>query len=298
MSTLFGRRALKDARDAHVVVLDSIAAAFAAPWLGSAGPPVVAMVHQGPGGIDHGPLRTRFQARLDRRAYGRMRMLMVASESLRSELSDVHDDIRVIAPGRDVATAADRSAQDLRSGRASAFLCVANWIPRKGIVDLVDAFAMLEPHAGTLHLVGDDRADRRYAAAVRRRSERLGDRVVVHGVVPKETVAALYRDADVFVMPSFKEPYGTAYGEAMAAGLPVVGWRAGNLPYLARHENEGLIVEPGEIVALAGALERLSQDHDLRRSLGEAARVRAQTFPTWEETAMAFFSALRSARSG
>ena len=58
-------------------------------------------------------------------------------------------------------------------------------------------------------------------------------------------MAALYRDADVFVLPSLREPYGTVYGEAMAAGLPVVGWRAGNLPHLAGHGREGLLVEPG-----------------------------------------------------
>ena len=49
----------------------------------------------------------------------------------------------------------------------------------------------------------------------------------------------LYRSADVFVLPSYREPYGTVYGEAMAAGLPVVGWRAGNLPNLARARPRG-----------------------------------------------------------
>jgi len=49
------------------------------------------------------------------------------------------------------------------------------------------------------------------------------------------------------VLPSLKEPYGTVYGEAMAFGLPVVGWRAGNLPYLAEDEQEGLILAPGDV---------------------------------------------------
>ena len=40
------------------------------------------------------------------------------------------------------------------------------------------------------------------------------------------------------MLPSWKEPYGTVYGEAMACGLPVVGWRAGNLPYLADDDRE------------------------------------------------------------
>jgi glycosyltransferase involved in cell wall biosynthesis len=105
----------------------------------------------------------------------------------------------------------------------------------------------------------------------------------------------MYRDVDVFVLPSVREPYGTVYGEAMAAGLPVVGWRAGNLPYMASHGREGLLVEPGDLAGLASALRRLAEDGDLRRRLGAAARRRAATFPTWEQTAERFFAAIREA---
>ena len=73
-------------------------------------------------------------------------------------------------------------------------------------------------------------------------------------------MAGLYRAADAFVLASVREPYGTVYGEAMAAGLPVVGWRAGNLPHLARHGEEGLIVDPGDVAGLTAALRRLAYD--------------------------------------
>ena len=82
----------------------------------------------------------------------------------------------------------------------------------------------------------------------------------------------------------------------MAAGLPVVGWRAGNLPHLAGHEREALIIEPGDIPGLSTALQRLSEDEELRARLGEAARHRAQSFPTWEDSARSLFAALRQLR--
>jgi glycosyltransferase involved in cell wall biosynthesis len=293
LPALSGRAVMARASHADVVVIDSIAAAFAAGRLRLAESPIVGMLHQGPGGIDHGWVRTRLQAWLDRRAYARMRALLVASESLAKEIRGIHRDIRVVPPGRDAATAVDPEVADLRRGRQVAFLCVGNWIARKGIVELLDAFAILPESAGTLHLVGDNAVDPRYTAAVCRRLHRLGGRVVVHGVVAKERVAALYRDADVFVMPSHKEPYGTVYGEAMAAGLPVVGWRAGNLPYLAHHEREGLILEPGDCRALAVALRRLSEDRALCVAMGDAARARAAGLPTWEQTASTFFGELR-----
>lgn len=295
LSFLAGRNVLDDASRSDVVVLDSIAAAFSAPWLRRVSRPLVGMLHQGPGGIDHRPLRTRVQAALDRRAYRHMDTVLVASEPLRAQVARLHHDVRVIAPGRDVAVAPDIPHIDLRRGRGTALLCVGNWMPRKGVAELLDAFELLPEQAATLHLVGDETIDPRYAAEVRRRVTRLGDRVVTHGVVPKERVAALYRDADIFVMPSYVEPYGTVYGEAMAAGLPVIGWRAGNLPYLARHERDGLIVEPGNVTELAAAIRRLCEDPQARADMSRSARDRAQSFPTWDDTAAAFFGVLREA---
>jgi glycosyltransferase involved in cell wall biosynthesis len=120
-------------------------------------------------------------------------------------------------------------------------------------------------------------------------------RVIRHGRRSRGEIAALYRDADVFVLPSVREPYGTVYGEAMAAGLPVVGWRAGNLPYLARHGSEGLLVEQGDLDGLAAALETLARDEPYRLRLAAAARRRSRDFPTWEQTAGRFFTSVRTA---
>jgi glycosyltransferase involved in cell wall biosynthesis len=151
--------------------------------------------------------------------------------------------------------------------------------------------------AATLHLVGDDRADARYRRAVLERLPRAGlhGRVVVHGPVSREQVAAFYQAADVFVLPSTVEPYGTVLGEAMAAGLPVVGWDAGNLPNLARHGEEGLALPTGDVPALAAALGELIDDEDRRRRMADAARRRAMSFPTWEDSAALLFGALRDA---
>ncbi|MFL5735018.1 MAG: glycosyltransferase family 4 protein [Chloroflexia bacterium] len=291
-----------------VLVLDSIAAGYAGPWLNLRPPraPLAAMLHQPPGGIGHGSLRTATQAYLDRLAYRRTGLLLLASESLRDDLiaqGMPGARMRVVPPGRDVAGAdaavgppRPETGEELRRGRAAAFLCVGNWLPNKGIHSLLEAFAGLPQDAATLHLAGDDKADPRYAAALRARLREpdLAGRVVVHGPLPVTILAGLYRRADVFVLPSVKETYGTVYGEAMTYGLPVVGWRAGNLPYLARHDQEGLLVPTGDIKGLSAALERLAYDPDLRHRLGESALRKAQTLPTWEDSTRLFFDALRS----
>src|SRR6266545_8069367 len=284
-------------RAAQVLVLDSIAAAFFAPWP-SAGIPVVGMLHQPPGGIDHGPVRSIVQAGMDRLAYRRVERLLVASDSLADDLRrrlSRPERIHVVPPGRDVASQMADAPEDVRRGMRAAFLSVGNWVERKGLLALLEAFSALPPEAATLHLVGDTRVDARYAHRVQARLRQvdLADRVVVHGAVSTAQVAALYAACDAFVLPSLKEPYGTVYGEAMAFGLPVVGWRAGNLPYLADHERDGLLIRIGDIERLSDAMRRLADDPALRRRLGDNARRRAETRPTWRDVAQRFFEHLR-----
>jgi glycosyltransferase involved in cell wall biosynthesis len=296
-----GRSALKRAAGwSDVVVCDSIVAAPLSLALMRHRTPVVGMLHQGPGGIDGGRVRRFAQRPFDRAAYRRMTHLMVASEQLRRGFLDdgfADNRITVVAPGCD-PPCSERSEDvgDLRTGSKVAFLCVGNWVARKGIVDLLDAFAWVPAELGRLHLVGDDSIEPTYARIVRRRIAAIADRVVVHGQASRARVDALYRAADVFVLPSYREPYGTVYGEAMATGLPVIGWRAGNLPYLIEQRREGLMSEPGDVRALAESMVRIASDDGLREAMSAAARERGTSLPTWEKTAETFFATLRRVR--
>ncbi len=292
------RRVIREveSRQPDAVITDSIVAwclAFDAPRL-----PMLGMLHQPPGGIDFPRARTSVQRQLDRLAYRHLRRLLAASDSLAEELraqGQPPDRISVVPPGRDVATGAGPAPGDLRRGRRASFLCVGNWVERKGILSLLEAFATLESQAGTLHLVGRTAVEPAYTRRVwaRLAAADLRERVIVHGPLSVADVAAMYSAADAFALPSLKEPFGTVYGEAMALGLPVVGWRAGNLPYLATHEREGLLVEPGDMHGLAMALLRLADDPRLRKQLGAAARERAMQRPTWNDVAGMFFAHVR-----
>jgi glycosyltransferase involved in cell wall biosynthesis len=288
-------------RRPDVLLLDSIAAGFLGPWLWRRGLPVplVAILHQPPGGIDHGPARTRVQAALDRRAYRWAARLLVASaaldEQIRREGVPGHL-LRVVPPGRDVAAQAVVPETDLRAGRRAALLSVGNWVARKGLLDLLDAVAALPADSVTLHLVGDTEIEPVYGRRLRGRlaARDLAGRVVVHGRRTPEEVAGFYRAADLFALTSVREPYGTVYGEAMAAGLPVVGWDSGNLPHLARDGVEGRVIRAGDRAALTAALRALATDEPLRRRLGAAAGRRAASFPSWRDTARLLFAELRT----
>lgn len=299
LPALHCRRVRAAVRGHDVVLLDSIAAAYTASSPLAGCRPVAAMLHQPPGGIDHGPLRRRTQAALDLRGYRGVRRYLAASRSIVDEL--LHRGIpegavRLIPPGTQPPAAPATPHEDLRRGRAMAVLNVGNWLPRKGLADLLTAVAAVPQQDVTLHLVGDTAVDPAYRRRIqdRLRQPDLNDRVVVHGPVTRERVASLYAAADVFALPSYREPYGTAYAEAMAAGLPVLGWRAGNLPHLARHDVEGLMFAPGDVAGLTAALHRLSTEPDERQRLARNAQVRAHSLPTWEQTAKILFTELRA----
>jgi glycosyltransferase involved in cell wall biosynthesis len=279
------------------IVLDSIAAALAAPWISRTRRPVVAVVHQPPGGVNHGWLRSRAQGALDRLAYRGASGFIAASGSLVEDLSGsgVADErIRLVTPGCDVPVAGGPPL-DLRRGRAVSVLCVANWTPSKGIVELLDAFASLPDAAATLWLVGASGANRAYAERVHRRisARDLSRRVVVCGALPIEEVGRMYRSADVFALCSFVDAYGTAWAEAIAAGLPVIGWRAANLPRLAENGREALMPDPGDHSGLAAALRTITTDSVVRERLTAGARRTAEALPKWRHSAELFFAALR-----
>jgi len=285
-----------------VVLIDSLAAAAVAAWLlaGRRGSlPVAAIAHQQPGGADHGTLRTAVQRRLDAMVYRRCDLVLAASVHVAAQLADwcgvPADRICVATPGRDLPAPREPRAVDMRRGRRAAVLCVANWLPNKGVVELLEAVAALPPGAVTVHLVGRGDVDRRYGERVRSRiaSPDLVGRVVVHGPLDPRPLAELYAGADVFALASYVEAYGTVYAEALSAGLPIVGWRSGNLPNLIVDGTHGILVEPGDVAALSRALHCLADDDARREAQAQAAREHSGALPTWDHTADVFFGALR-----
>jgi glycosyltransferase involved in cell wall biosynthesis len=160
------------------------------------------------------------------------------------------------------------------------------------VLELLDALGRLPHDRVTLHLAGRDDVEPAYTERVRGRLAVLGDRVVHHGVLD-QTASPASTPAPTSSLPSWREPYGTVYGEALAAGLPVVGWRAGNLPHLVSDGVEGVVLDPGDIPALAAALDRLASDELWRASVVRAAGRRGAALSRWSHTAATLFAALK-----
>ncbi len=148
--------------------------------------------------------------------------------------------------------------------------------PEKGFAVLIEAVALLagEGRRVRLRLVGDGPA----RAALERAAQdhRVGDLVTFTGELTPEGVRAELAASDIFCMSSFSEGLPVSLMEAMAIGVPcVTTWIAG-IPELAENNVTALTVPPARAEALARAIARLADDHDLAVTLARAGRARVE----------------------
>ncbi|MEH6437244.1 glycosyltransferase [Massilia sp. DD77] len=142
---------------------------------------------------------------------------------------------------------------------------------RKGIHELVEALARIAPRfpQAVLAIGGQGELEQ-----VRRRAAELGiaDRIEPLGWVDARRKAQELARASVFCLPSHAEGLPMAMLEAMAAAKPIVVTPVGGIPDAVRDGDNGLMVAPGDVEALAAALARLLGDAQERRRLGARAR--------------------------
>ncbi len=176
---------------------------------------------------------------------------------------------------------------------ARRLLCVASLTPRKGLRVRLAARGRRRGRAWRLDLIGPRHYDRREAGRIATAiaARGLRGRVRLAGAVDAPRVAAAYRAADLFVLPSWYEGYGMAFAEAIAAALPVVGARAGAVPATVP-VRAGTLVRPGDPSGLARALRRLIADPRARRRLASGARDHARSLPGWPGQARRFGAAI------
>jgi len=161
-------------------------------------------------------------------------------------------------------------------------LAVGSIVPRKGHALLVEALSGLKALPWRLSCIGSLARDPGAVAGLRTMiaAHGLHDRIVLAGEASPDVLQDAWRDADVFVLPSSHEGYGMAYAEAMARGLPVIATTAGAIPDTVP-ATAGLLVAPGDVAALRGALHRLLVDAPLRQRLSVGARQAAAALPDW-----------------
>jgi glycosyltransferase involved in cell wall biosynthesis len=188
-----------------------------------------------------------------------------------------------------IQAATSRKKKDAKD--AVVLLTVARIHPRKGQLDVINALRKIDSKiTANVHyrIVGEARKSRKsYLEQVRQAAAEAEFEVSVEGPLYGQSLMDVYSSSDLFIMASREdtdsvESFGLVYLEAAAFGLPIVATKVGGVEEACGEA--AAMVEPHSVTDLAETLERLLEDLELRRSLGEAA-VRMAQSTSWSEAA-------------
>ena len=211
------------------------------------------------------------------------RTISVSEEARRSVLAPLRGRVEALHHGIDrdelEARAGDRASTraELGVGTDEVLLAhVANYRREKAHEVLIDAMAELASSRPEVRVVMVGQGQRWDEVARHLATRDLGDRIQMLGF--REDVAAIVAASDALVLSSDHEGLPVAVMEALTLGVPVIATAVGGIPEAVDDGVEGLLVPPRDPVALAGAIERLAEDPELRARLGRAARRRSEAF--------------------
>ena len=214
-------------------------------------------------------LQIRWQQRAAVSAALKLAKRVTVCTAYMERMARVHGVAPVVIP-LGVDTAMFPPAAPRPDGPPWRLLNVANLNPVKDHRTLIDAFRLVADRVPDVHLdlAGEDTMNGAVHQEVARQA--LTRLVTFHGVLPSERVAALYRQAHLFVLSSRHEAAGVAALEAAASCVPIVGTHVGYLADWA--PDAAATVPPADPTALADAIVSLLADRSARQRLASSAR--------------------------
>ncbi|HEY6528275.1 MAG TPA: glycosyltransferase family 4 protein [Cellvibrionaceae bacterium] len=171
-----------------------------------------------------------------------------------------------------------------RRGAPPILLTVASVIPRKGHDLLLQALERIEDIAWRARWVGNTQLNPGWSAWIHQQLNvsKVADRIAWLEDIVDTTEE--YLAADFFVLPSAYEGYGMAFAEALSSGLPIIAFETGAQAQWLPQQT-CLLVPPGDVNALAEALRVLLLNSPRSEDMAAAARIAAQSLPSWENAA-------------
>jgi glycosyltransferase involved in cell wall biosynthesis len=156
---------------------------------------------------------------------------------------------------------------------ACVFLFVGRLAKDKGVFDLLLAFRELATVTRDIELwiVGPDEEGLLQAL----QESALGCDAPIRWLGATPTPEHFMAAADVFLLPSYREGFGSALIEGAACGIPAIAYRIDGVIDAVADGSSGLLVEVGQPTAFASAMKQLALDRELRLRLGHQARERA-----------------------
>jgi len=177
-------------------------------------------------------------------------------------------------------------------------LWVGRFVTGKGVEYLIEAFSHVREKIPGTHLVLVGEGPEKTAIEEKIRILHLQSSVTLIDYLDNAELPGMYRDSDLFVLPSLMEGVPRTILEAMACGVPVV---TTNLPHLVGIiDGAGLVVPPKEPTSLSDAILTILEDAHLAETMGQRGRTKIEQEHSWEDTVgktLALYEAVIASRT-
>lgn len=213
--------------------------------------------------------RSAWAPTLFRRVMRRSSAVTAVSSYLAGEAQSMADGLSVKVEPMPVNVALFAPAPNGIARSEQRFLFVGRLNTQKGIGLLLQALAATTAGA-SLDVIGD--GDDRAALEATAKQLGIAARVRWHGAQSQEQLVPLYRAAAAVVIPSENEGLGLVAVEAQLCEAPVIAFRSGGLTDVIIDGVTGVFTPPGDVLALASAMDAVLARSDRGRSLGKAGR--------------------------
>lgn len=239
--------------------------------------------------------RGSFAGRILRRVYNASLAAIAISRFTRDSLNQFGVEanrIDVVHPG--ARPASPRATAELDTIRhryvlegKRVILAVGRLIERKGHRTLIEAMPQILAKVPDAHLAIVGQGPTMSACSRLAQQSGIREHVTFTGPLDDAEVAGLYAVCDVFALPTGTGPngqvegFGLVFAEAHACGKPVVAGRSGGVVDAVLEGETGLLVEPGDVMAVADAIVSVLTDPILARRLGEAGKQRVESELNW-----------------
>ena len=261
--------------------------------------PLVISLHGSDISVAH---RSRWLGKVARWSFERADAVTAPSEDLleRARALGARGHLELIPYGGDAEAfqvepaAAARMRERLLLGESDvAVLGIGRFVHAKGFDDLIQAVARARSARPAIRLVFVGDGDLRDDLRAQVRAAGLEPYVSFVGMAAREEVPEFLAAADMVAVPSvhyagYVDGLPNVVLEAMAASKPVIATRVGGLPQVVHDGENGLLVDERDPAALAGAIEMLAADGELRRRMGESGRALARGPLSWDAAADRF----------
>jgi glycosyltransferase involved in cell wall biosynthesis len=142
----------------------------------------------------------------------------------------------------------------------------------KGVIEILNALNQIKHLEFECKLAGSGSLNKYVEDYIQ--NNNLSSKVKFLGWVIGEEKSKLLKEADIFLLPSFLEGYPNALLEAMQYEIASIASNVGGIPDVIINNETGILIEPGNELQLANAIEFLIQDNATRKALGENGRKR------------------------